>query len=82
MSFTEVLEKVYKSKNFSKTFKFTDGIKFFDDVREFRGFEKLIDEYELEHEGFDFSFIHLKKGIGQLIIEKRNGDVITHNFEL
>ena len=43
---------------------------------------KLVKKYNLEFEAFDFSFINLRNGQGRLIIEKRNGDVITHEFEL
>ena len=60
----------------------TDGKKYFDDQRKFHDFDKLVKKYNLEFEAFDFSFINLQNGQGRLIIEKRNGDVITHEFEL
>lgn len=82
MSFTEVLRNVYSTKKFVKQYMFTDGKNFFDDPRDFNGIEKLIKEYNLEREGFDFSFVNLRNGLGRLIIELRNGDVITHDFEL
>jgi len=82
MSYIEVLEEVYSSKKFAETYKFTDGKKFFDDIRKFKGFKKMVKKYQLETEGFDFSFINLGNHLGRLIIEKRNGDVITHEFEL
>lgn len=82
MSLVEVLKEVYKLKKFVNVYKFTDGKKYFDNQRKFHGFEKLIKKYNLEVEAFDFSFINLRNGYGRLIIEKRNGDVITHEFEL
>ena len=82
MSLIEVLREDYKLKKFVNVYKFTDGKKYFDDQRKFHDFDKLVKKYNLEFEAFDFSFINLRNGQGRLIIEKRNGDVITHEFEL
>ena len=72
MSFIEVLNEIYNSKNFVNTYRFTDGKKFFEDEREFKSFNDLTKQYQLDKEGFDFSFVNLKNGYGRLIIEKRN----------